>query len=90
MGLSPILDPDTYVDGVPYDLPARLRAESAVTWVAEPGGPGFWAMPRHTEVRHVLRSPQVFSLQLGATQIRDPATPDALTFVRQWPPTCRC
>ncbi|MDQ3404048.1 MAG: cytochrome P450 [Actinomycetota bacterium] len=83
MGLSPILDPDTYVDGVPYDLLARLRAESAVTWVAEQDGPGFWAVLRHAEVRHVLRSPRVFSSQLGATQIRDPATPAALAFVRQ-------
>jgi cytochrome P450 len=31
----------------------------------------------------VLRDPKVFSSQLGATQIRDPATPEALKYVRR-------
>jgi cytochrome P450 len=38
---------------------------------------------RHADVRTVLRTPQVFSSQLGATQIRDPATPAALAYVRR-------
>ncbi|MGQ0838861.1 cytochrome P450 [Actinokineospora sp.] len=80
---APILDPDTYLDGVPHDLLAALRAEAAVRWVEEPDGPGFWAVLRHAEVRRVLRSPEVFSSRLGATQIRDPATPAALAFVRE-------
>ncbi|CRK56252.1 putative cytochrome P450 hydroxylase [Alloactinosynnema sp. L-07] len=79
---APILDPDTYRTAVPYDLLKALREESAVRWVDEPDGPGFWAVLRHAEVRHVLRSPDVYSSQLGATQIRDPA-PEALTYVRR-------
>ncbi|GAA0948068.1 cytochrome P450 [Virgisporangium aurantiacum] len=47
-----------------------------------PGGPGFWLVLRHAEVESVLRRPQLFSSWLGATQIRDPATPAALTYVR--------
>src|SRR5262249_45334552 len=43
---------------------------------------GFWAVLRHADVKQVLRNPAVFSSQLGATQIRDPATPEALTYVR--------
>jgi cytochrome P450 len=38
---------------------------------------------RHADVRQVLRAPAVFSSQLGATQIRDPATPRALGYVRR-------
>ncbi|GIJ57502.1 cytochrome P450 [Virgisporangium aurantiacum] len=83
-----VFDPNTYVDGVPYDALARLRAGHPVVWVDEvpvlgwPGGPGFWLVLRHAEVESVLRRPQLFSSWLGATQIRDPATPAALTYVR--------
>ncbi len=85
----PLLDPDTYVSGVPYDLLARLRRESPVVWVAEPplagwpGGPGFWLVLRHADVTAVLRQPEVFSSWRGGTQVRDPANPTALAFVRQ-------
>src|SRR2546430_6273594 len=88
MGTS-IVDPDTYLSGVPYEELARLRNTAAVVWLEEPAidnwptGPGFWAVLRHAEVKQVLRNPAVFSSQLGATQIRDPATPEALTYVRR-------
>lgn len=84
-----IMNPDTYVTGVPYETLARLRRESPVVWVDEPAvdswpeGPGFWAVLRHADVKQVLRNPAVFSSQLGATQIRDPATPEALRYVRR-------
>jgi cytochrome P450 len=72
-----IYTPDTYVRYVPYDALARLRSSTPVAWIEErpvddwPGGPGFWAVLRHADVRRVLRSPKLFSSQLGATQIRD-------------------
>ncbi len=72
-----IYSPDTYVRGVPYDALARLRASTPVAWIEEkpiddqPGGPGFWAVLRHADVRYVLRNPRVFSSHLGATQIRE-------------------
>ncbi|NVI91594.1 cytochrome P450, partial [Actinomadura sp. BRA 177] len=80
--------PATYAAGVPYDTFARLRAETPVTRVSEPAvgpwpaGPGYWAVFRHADVKHVLRSPDLFSSNLGATQIRDPDTPEDLAFVR--------
>ena len=80
--------PATYMAGVPYETFRRLRAESPVTWVPEPAvgpwpaGPGYWAVFRHADVKHVLRSPELFSSNLGATQIRDPDTPEDLAFVR--------
>ena len=84
-----IFDPDTYVHCVPYDAFVRLRAREPVTWVDElpvgtwASGPGYWAVWRHGDVKWVLRNPGLFSSHAGATQIRDPATPDDLAYVRQ-------
>ena len=84
-----VYDPATYVDGVPYPALARLRRESPVVWAQEipvlgwPGGPGFWLVLRHGDVEQVLTQPRLFSSWLGATQIRDPATPAALGYVRR-------
>jgi cytochrome P450 len=85
-GPATIMSPDTYVRGVPYDVLAELRATSPVVWLDEPAvdswpaGPGGWAILRHPDVKAVLRHPEEFSSQLGATQIRDPATPEALAM----------
>jgi cytochrome P450 len=86
---SPLMDPETFVSGVPFDLLARLRRDSPVVRVAEPaldgwpGGPGFWLVLRHTDVTAVLRQHDVYSSRLGGTQVRDPSSPAALAFVRQ-------
>ncbi|MFC0506517.1 cytochrome P450 [Micromonospora costi] len=86
---APLVDPRTYVDGVPYDLLAALRETGPLVWVEEPpllgspGGPGFWLVLRHADVTDVLRQPRLFSSWLGATQVRDPATPDDLRYVRR-------
>jgi cytochrome P450 len=83
-----VFDPATYTEGVPFGTLARLRRESPVVWVDEipvlgwPAGPGFWLVLRHADVEAVTKQPQLFSSWLGATQIRDPATPAALGYVR--------
>ncbi|MEV4009625.1 cytochrome P450 [Nonomuraea angiospora] len=80
--------PATYESAVPYDLFAALREESPVCRIPEPAvgpwreGPGYWGVFRHADVKHVLRSPEDFSSQLGATQLRDPDTPGDLAFVQ--------
>ncbi|MBT2208115.1 cytochrome P450 [Actinomadura sp. NEAU-AAG7] len=80
--------PSTYAAGVPYAAFRKLRAESPVAWIPEPAvglwppGTGYWAVFSHADVKHVLRSPDLFSSHLGATQIRDPDTPEDLDFVR--------
>ena len=85
----PLIDPDTFTSGVPYQLLTRLRQQSPVIWVDEPPlagwtvGPGFWLVLRHADVTSVLRQPEVFSSWLGGTQVRDPANPSALAFARQ-------
>jgi cytochrome P450 len=84
-----VFDPASYVAGVPFDALARLRREHPVAWVEEipvlgwPEGPGFWLVLRHADVESVLRRPNLFSSALGATQIRDPATAQALAYVRR-------
>lgn len=78
---SAIIHPDTYLDGVPYELLATLRAQAPVVWVDEPSvdhmpaGPGFWAVLRYAEVAHVLRTPAEFSSSLGLTQVYDAPPP---------------
>src|SRR5579863_9460748 len=84
-----VFDPATYVGGVPFGALARLRRESPVVWVDEipvlgwPAGRGFWLVLRHADVGSVLARPRLFSSSRGSTQIRDPATPQALGYVRQ-------
>jgi cytochrome P450 len=84
-----VFDPSTYVAGVPFEALARLRKQAPVVWVDEipvlgwPAGPGFWLVLRHADVESVLARPRLFSSSRGATQIRDPATPEALGYVRQ-------
>jgi cytochrome P450 len=84
-----VFDPATYVRGVPFDALERLRRDHPVAWVPEipvlgwPEGPGFWLVLRHRDVEEVLTRPRLFSSALGATQIRDPATPEALSYVRR-------
>src|SRR5262245_44266199 len=84
-----VFDPSTYAEGVPFEALTRLRRECPVVWVEEPAvlgwqaGPGFWLVLRHADVLKVMSQPQLFSSALGATQIRDPATPEALRYVRR-------
>jgi cytochrome P450 len=84
-----VFDPRTYATGVPHEAFAVLRREAPVVFVEEPAllgwpaGPGFWAVFRHADVRSVLRQPERFSSRAGATQIRDPRTPEDLAFVQQ-------
>jgi cytochrome P450 len=87
-----VFDPSTYTDGVPFEALARMRRDTPVAWVPEipvlgwPEGPGFWLVLGHADVESVLRRPQLFSSALGATQIRDPATPQAEEMLRWWTP----
>ncbi|NUT95874.1 MAG: cytochrome P450, partial [Saccharothrix sp.] len=72
-----IVDPDTYTTGVPHDVFTRLRGRDVVR--TDDAVHVF----RHADVRTVLKNPGTFSSWLGGTQIRDPATPDDLAYVRR-------
>lgn len=86
--MNRIFHPETYADGVPYELFRELRESAPVCWVEEPAvgnwpaGPGYWAVLRHADVKYVLRSPESFSSYLGGTQIRDPDSAAELDFAR--------
>ena len=89
-GTEAVHDPATYVHGAPLDVLDRLReTEPGVVWVDEPptagfgGGPGYWLVLRHAHVKGVLRDAETFSSYAGATQVRDPATPEDLSYVRR-------
>ncbi len=82
-------DPATYVTGVPYAALGALRERHAVVPVLEPPlpgwptGTGYWLVLRHGDVSRVLHDSATFSSALGGTQVRDPATPEDLAYVRQ-------
>jgi cytochrome P450 len=86
--LRGVFDPRVYARGLPHEEFHRLREFEPVSWQDEhevldwPSGPGFWAVTRYSDVRHVLRTPEIFSSWLGATQIRDPE-PGDLAFIRR-------
>lgn len=88
MSAPDVFDPRVFADAVPHQALRGLRDTDPVSWQDEhevgiwPAGPGFWAVTRYDDVRHVLRTPQDFSSSLGATQIRDP-DPDDLPFIRR-------
>ncbi len=83
-----VFHPAVFARGVPHEALRHLRDREPVSWQAEPAvgewpaGPGFWAITRYDDVRWALRTPEVFSSSLGATQIRD-ADPDDLPFIRR-------
>lgn len=88
MTAADVFDPRVFARGLPHDEFRRLRDAEPVSWQAEhevldwPAGPGYWAVTRYADVRHVLRTPEIYSSWLGATQIRDPE-PDDLAFIRR-------
>jgi cytochrome P450 len=83
-----VFDPRVFARGVPHEEFRRLRDTAPVCWQPEPevlgwpAGPGYWAVTRYADVRHVLRSPELYSSWLGATQIRDP-DPGDLDFIQR-------
>ena len=87
--LRALYDSATYVRGAPHEAIDRLRRISPVAWVPEPAlhgsppGDGYWAVLSHRETKQVLRDAATFSSNLGGTQLRTPANPDDLAFVRQ-------
>jgi cytochrome P450 len=56
-----LLDPATFADGHPREVYRWLRENDPVHWHDEPGGPGFWAVTRHADIRYVGRHPALFS-----------------------------
>ena len=64
-------DPGAFLQRVPYGWFATLRREDPVHWNEEPDGPGFWAVTRHADIRHVHRHHGIFSSEIGGTSLED-------------------
>ena len=65
-------DHDAFVDHVPHEWFAELRANDPVHWNEEPdGGRGFWAVTRYEDIRHVHRDVETFSSELGGTSLEE-------------------
>ena len=60
----------TWGRGVPHDQFDRLRAEAPVYFHPEhDGGPGFWAITKHADVRALSHDSATFSSEVGGTFI---------------------
>ena len=65
-----IADPRLYLDGMPHERFAQIRAMPGLAWHPY-GDNGFWAVTRHADVRAVSRNPAVFSSAIGHTNLWD-------------------
>ena len=63
--LADITSHDTYLEGVPHDTFAYLRAHDPVHWTEEEGGRGFWSLTTHADVLAASRNTEIFSSRLG-------------------------
>jgi cholest-4-en-3-one 26-monooxygenase len=66
---------------VPHDQFDRLRRLAPVYFHPEPGGPGFWAVTKHADVRSVSHDWETFSSEVGGTFIPD-QDEEALSHLR--------
>lgn len=73
-----LLSPASFRGGQPHEQFSWLRANDPVHWHEEPGGPGFWALTRHADVRSVSRDWSRFSNEPTA-MLEDPP-PEAAAF----------
>ncbi|NUT58670.1 MAG: cytochrome P450 [Agromyces sp.] len=64
-------DHDAFVEAVPHEAFAALREHDPVHWNPEPDGPGFWAVTRYEDIRHVHRTVDVYSSEIGGTSLED-------------------
>jgi cytochrome P450 len=63
--LADITSHDTYVEGVPYETFAHLRANDPVHWTKEADGRGFWSVTRYDDVLSVSGNAGTFSSRQG-------------------------
>src|SRR5579883_3449415 len=69
-----LLDPASFAAGHPHAQYDWLRETAPVFRHPEPGGPGFWALTRHADVRAVGRDAATFSSE-PTIMIPDPEIP---------------
>jgi len=75
-------DLDAFERGCPHEMFEVLRREAPVFWHEEPQGPGYWAITRYDDLKHISRHPAQFSSERMGTIIREP-DPTTIEFTRQ-------
>jgi cytochrome P450 len=67
-----LVNPDSYVDHVPFEWFDRLRREEPVSWHPEPAGnAGFWAVTRYDDLTAVHMDWQTYSSEIGAVALEE-------------------
>ena len=67
-----LVNPDNYVDEVPFEWFDRLRRESPVTWHPEPApNHGFWAVTRYDDLTQIHMDWETFSSETGAVALEE-------------------
>ena len=87
--MPPILNPDTYIQGVPHAEFERLREHDPIHWTEEPDGRGFWSLTRYADVIEASRNTAVFSSAQGI-RLEDMAEDELIartTMMERDPPT---
>ncbi len=73
-----LVNPDNYVERVPYEWFDYLRREHPVVWHDEPGGnKGFWAVTRYADLVAVHMDWETYSSEVGAVSLEE-LEPDQL------------
>jgi cytochrome P450 len=67
-----LVNPDNYVERIPFEWFDHLRREHPVVWHDEPAGNrGFWAVTRHDDLVNVHMDWQTFSSERGAVALEE-------------------
>ena len=69
-------DLDVFEQRTPHEMFRLLRREAPVYWHPEDDGPGFWAITKYHDLKHVSRNPGLFSSERQGTMRRDPPQSD--------------
>jgi cholest-4-en-3-one 26-monooxygenase len=75
-------DLDAFQKACPHDMFEVLRREAPVFWQEEPAGPGYWAITKYDDLKHISRHPLQFSSEKMGAIIREP-DPNTVEFQRQ-------
>lgn len=72
LGEIDLVDPDNYVEGVPYAWFDHLRHEHPVVWHPEPPpNRGFWAVTRYDDLTAIHMDWRTYSSELGAVALEE-------------------
>jgi cholest-4-en-3-one 26-monooxygenase len=77
-------DLDVFQKACPHDMFEVLRREAPVFWQEEPTGvgPGYWAITKYDDLKHISRHPLQFSSEKKGAILREP-DPSTVEFQRQ-------